>query len=304
MLSILLISYRKNRLSRIFLIVWLIADPFLLSSYFLQKGYRYEDFKPPDRIIQALKQYPNPVRIASIQPRELRSNLLNPFADWLCIKYGIERAGGYEPLCMIDTLQFLTIMEGTGDIKETMWGFRLWGFSRPDFYSLAGVTHIISPQPINNPYLEFIKLDHITMPHFHGGWWQDKPLYLYRNKAVLPRAFILNKIRNETIRPISIGSTSPNRMSFSIDTEKQREVVISESFHPGWVATTGDKEIELRPYMNTFISFKVPPGQQEITLEFRPESFYHGLRLTIAGLLLAVFVLFYHKMFNSASKDT
>jgi uncharacterized membrane protein YfhO len=132
------------------------------------------------------------------------------------------------------------------------------------------------------------------MPHFHGGRWRDKLLYLYKNKTVLPRAFILNQARNETIVPISIGSASLNRMSFSIDTEKQKEVVISETFHPGWVAKTGEEKIQLNPYMNTFISFKVPPGQSEITLEFRPEYFYFGLRLTIIGFLLVILFLIYN----------
>lgn len=289
-----LFFWRKTHLFRILMICWLIIDPLLMSTNVL-RGYHVEDLKPPSKIIGEFNNYGPPVRIAAIQPDDLRDTLLSPFDDWLCIKYGIARVGGYEPLAMLKTLQFLTQLDGTGSISQTMWGFRPWAFARPELYDITGITHIMSFEPINSPRLSFKTQDVISMPHFHGGWWRDKPVYLYENLRVFPRAFFLAEDSRGSVAPITLKYSSANRMHLYFRTNVPGTAIVSESLHPGWMAKEQEKNVALEPFMGNFISWHVPSGEHEIVLEFSPQSLRLGLGFTQSGLILILFVLFYEK---------
>jgi len=299
----LLCLLRGSMIYIIILVCWLIIDPLLLSADILRGEYRIKDLQEPTKIIQELNNYSRPVRIAAIQPENLRDNLLNPFDDWLCIKYKICRAGGYEPLAMLHTLQFLTRMDGTGEINNVMWGFRLWSFARPFLYNIAGVTHLITIRPIDSPHLKFIVRDTFTMPHFHGGWWENQPVYLYENKGAFPRAFFLAEGSEGAISPIAINNTSPNHLHLSFQTKQAGTLVISESFHPGWIATGHDASINLRPFLNEFISFEISEGEHDIKLDFVPRSFILGKRLTQMGLIFIIVVFLYQFYLIRKAKD-
>ncbi|MGD9041323.1 MAG: hypothetical protein PVH82_16915, partial [Desulfobacteraceae bacterium] len=289
-----LFFWRKTNLLRLLIICWLLIDPLLMSTDIL-KGYHREDLKPPSKIIGELNNYGQPARIATFQPEDLRDTLLNPFDDWLCIKYGIARASGYEPLAMLETLQFLTRMDGTGSISQTMWGFRLWAFARPELYDISGVTHIMTFKPISNPRLRFITQDFITMPHFHGGWWRDKPVYLYENLRVFPRAFFIAEDSSGSVASIPLKYSSANRMHLYFRSNNPGTAIVSESLHPGWIAKEQEKTVVLKPFLGNFISWKVPSGEHEIVLEFSPQSLRLGLGLTQFGLILILLILFYEK---------
>ena len=290
--SIGLYAWRKSLPWRLFLFGALVVDPLLFAPEVLT-GYQKSDLRPPARIIAALESYPETVRIATIQPPHLRDDLLNPFDDWLSAAYRIRRAGGYDPLAMLRSLQYLAGMDGTGDIKAAMWGFRPWAFARPALYNIAGITHLVTFEPIEHPRLDPVAQDTITMPHFHGGWWQSQPVYLYQNKGVLPRAFFKAHGSSAPVTAIATEETSPNRLRLQIDTRVPGVVVLSESFHPGWTAVQPSPPIVLQPFLETFISFQVEPGQHDILLEFSPHSYRRGRLLSLAGLVLMGFVLLF-----------
>jgi len=288
--------WRGTMFFKIILIGWLIADPLLFATQVLKENYKLKDFKPPLKIINTLAQITGPVRVATIQPEALRDSLLNPFDDWISFKYGIRRAGGDEPLAMRRTLNFLARMDGTGMIQKAMWGFRLWGFARPDLFNIAGVTHLITFRPMESPQLRFVVRDSITMPHFHGGWWRGQPVYLYENKGALPRAFLWPGSRNNPVRPVEINIVSPNRIQLRVHAGQAGRLVVSESFHPGWRAFSRDKSFKLEPFLNAFISMQVPPGNFEILLDFFPQSLRIGLWLTLAGFMLVILTAVLEKL--------
>jgi hypothetical protein len=252
--------------------------------------------------MQAIKEYPGPVRIGSIQPVSLRAYRLTPLGDWIFIQNKIGRAGGYEPLAMLNTLNFLTRLDGTLPISETMWAFRLFDFARPHLYNLAGITHLITFKPIVNSHLKFKTRDTITMPNFCGGWWKEKPVYLYENVSVLPRAFFVSEVSKDRISPVGIKYVSADQRYIYIHTKQPGNIIISESFHPGWVAKEKDKTIPVKPFMKTFISIHVPAGEHAITLEFAPRSFRLGLHFTQTGLFLILFILLFQKRLARIAK--
>jgi len=295
--------WKGTRFIQIVLTCWLIVDPILVASSGILIGYHKKDLKPPLKIIRAIRKHAGPVRIGSIQPVNLRPYRLTPLGDWIFVQNKIGRAGGYEPLAMLHTLQFLTQLDGTLPISGTMWSFRLFDFARPDLYNLAGITHVITFKPIRSPGLKFKTQDTITMPNFCGGWWKEKPVYLYENVNVFPRAFFVTEGSKGPVIPVGVKHVSPDRRYIYIHTKQPGTIIISESFHPGWIAIEHGKPIPLQPFLNTFISCNVPAGEHEIMLDFAPQSFSLGLRFTQIGLFLILFTLLFQKWLYKISHE-
>ncbi len=63
-------------------------------------------------------------------------------------------------------------------------------------------------------------------------------------------------------------------------------LVISESFHPGWIATAEGKQQTIVRVNGDFMGCVVGPGQAELRLDFRPSSLIAGQRLSAFGLSL------------------
>jgi len=142
------------------------------------------------------------------------------------------------------------------------------------------------------------------MPNFCGGWWREKPVYLYENVNVLPRAFFVSEGSKGRIVPVGVKYVSPDRRYIYIHTKQPGTIIVSESFHPGWIAKENDKSIPLKPFLNTFISCHVSAGEHEVMLNFAPNSFRLGLRFTQTGLFLILFILLLQKWFPQISKKT
>jgi len=286
------LGYRKTWLKTL-LVFWLILDPILIAPDILTV-YDFDKIKLPEKILQEIKRHPGPARVATLQPRRLWGSRLTPIDDWTFVQEKISRVGGYDPLAMRDTLTFLTRLEGSSPtLQSSMWAFRLWGFGNPGLFNMAGVTHVVSLEPLAYPGLEFVIKDTVSMPDFQGGRWENAPLYLYKNQKALPRSFFIKNKRIPKGYFLQYQRISPDVMVLRIETHDPGTVVVAESFHPGWVATLKTGEIiKLKPYRDALLSFEVNSGRREIRLEFSPESYRSGLRLTWIGLILSLFMLF------------
>ncbi len=275
------------------LLCWLVIDPLLIAPNILN-GYRIQDIKPPVGIIEPLENYEGPVRAAFIQPVHLRNNVISPLEDWVFTSNRIGRAGGYDPLTLRRTLNFLGKMDGTDEeVKDTFWGFRLFGFSRPRLYNLAGVTHLLTTTPLSNPQLNFVAADQFTAPDFHGGWWRKQDMYLYENTSVLPRAIFMPDNFTGEVMPVALKADTVNRRKLELESSVPGTVVLTESFHPGWIALEKGAPLVITPFVDTFISFKVSAGRHRVNLEFLPLSYTIGRSLSVIGIIMVVFLYGY-----------
>jgi len=284
---------QKQRFWRWPLLCWLIIDPLLIAPAVLN-GYRVQDIEPPGGIIKPLKDYPEPARVAFIQPDHLRDNLISPIEDWVFTKNRIGRAGGYEPLALWRTLNFLGKMDATDEtISDTFWGFRLFGFDRPRLYNLAGITHLLTTTPLSNPQLNFIAADPLDAPDFHGGWWRNQEIYLYENTSVLSRAFFMPDNFTGDVTPVALKTDSVNRRQLELEPNVPGTVILSESFHPGWIGMEKGAPLVIKPFVDMFISFRVAAGHHLVTLDFLPHSYRLGRWFSVAGIILVTFLYGY-----------
>lgn len=79
-----------------------------------------------------------------------------------------------------------------------------------------------------------------------------------------------------------------NSVLLKIDAEKQSWMEISSIFYPGWKATLDGKPIELLGVNGIFLGVYLPVGVHDFSLEYKPDSYYAGLSVTVfllAGLI-------------------
>lgn len=81
---------------------------------------------------------------------------------------------------------------------------------------------------------------------------------------------------------------TPNRLSYAMRARGPGILVVNQRWDPGWRSADGRPVVPRRG----LISVRVTPGDDEVTLYYRPPLFFPGLALTAAGLLVCV-LLFY-----------
>lgn len=84
----------------------------------------------------------------------------------------------------------------------------------------------------------------------------------------------------------------PGEIRLTVTTPTQQLLVVSETFHPGWLATVDGTETRMLRAYGDFMALVVPAGKHRVVLRFEPKSFSQGRVLSIAGLcVLAVALL-------------
>jgi hypothetical protein len=81
----------------------------------------------------------------------------------------------------------------------------------------------------------------------------------------------------------------PDEMKYSVESEKGGVLVFSEVYYPGWTATVDGQEVELGRVNYALRALRVPAGQHEVVLTFRPKTLTltNGVAYAmIAGMLL------------------
>ena len=177
--------------------------------------------------------------------------------------------------------------------------------------SMLNGKYIVSQQKYNHPSLT------------HLGEDERQGLHVFRNESVLPRAFFvgqsrviedgverLNYLNSLEFNPQEIAVLeepleqsiaapdsnsqaevthfSPNKLMLDVSTNQTALLVLSEVYYPkGWKATLESGE-ELKIYKTNHIlrSMVVPAGQNTITLEFKPQTYYSGITISWIGWII------------------
>ncbi|MFP4475186.1 MAG: YfhO family protein [Desulfatibacillaceae bacterium] len=272
------------RAAAIFLVV-LVLDPLLLSPNILEAGYE-EEHTPPQNIARALEPFRDVGRVAVMQPEVLRDNLTSPLPDWFFVENRIGRVGGYEPMGMLHSLQFITRLDGTPPISGMTWGMRPFTFASPELYDLAGVSHVSSLTPMERPELLPVVRDVVTMRSYRGGWWRDAELHLYRNTGALPRAYFLTD--DGEVGSVGYVPESTDARKVYVKTDKPGRLVLAESWHPGWRASVKGNQATVEMFLDTFVSVRLPPGEHDVQLVFDPSSWRTGLLVSWLAVMVVL----------------
>jgi hypothetical protein len=83
----------------------------------------------------------------------------------------------------------------------------------------------------------------------------------------------------------------PGRIVVHTDALAPRLLVLTERFHAGWRATSGDRTWPVRRVDGDYLACVVDAGSYDVTLTFAPDSAKEGWVATIVGLLVVVAVV-------------
>ena len=218
----------------------------------------------------------------------------NKYSYW-----NIESIGGYRP---IKLRNYQDLMDAGG-------------FSKPKILNMLNVKYILTNMKINNP--QFTKINEVSG--------------LYENTKVLPKAWIVGKIKNvnsqrESLMEILLSGFNPqntavvnnytdSQLPLYADGEVQVKsrtenmielvstsntgglLVLSEMYYgPGWKATVNGKEVPIFQTNHILRSVRIPKGNSEIVFEYDISSWKTTKilsRVSFLSLLLALGILFW-----------
>ncbi|MGB9612655.1 MAG: YfhO family protein [Candidatus Margulisiibacteriota bacterium] len=192
-------------------------------------------------------------------------------ANWPVI-YHLYDFSGYESIRPLPLAEF---------IPKNLWGKNL----RKNFKFLShfNVKYIASTKKLNFPELKFL----------YHRYKYGVNLYLYENREVLPRAYLLgeNLKPNLALGEVQIKSYRPNQVLLSAFARRPCFLFLSDSYFPGWKVYVNGQEKKILKAANLFRAVSIPAGKNEIKFIYDPLSFKVGAGISVFCLLLTAYCL-------------
>ena len=214
---------------------------------------------------------------------ELRSN---KYSYW-----NIESIGGYRPIKLRN--------------YEDLMNAR--GFSKPQILNMLNVKYVITKKKINNP--NFVKVNDLDG--------------LYKNINVLPKAWLVGKLKNvksqrESLMETLLTSFNPSKEAIVVDykdteipvnasgkiqilTKKENEIILqvnSETggllvlsevyFKPGWTATVNGLNTEIYQTNHILRSIYVPQGESKVVFLYNDTVFKRSRILSRISFIIVL----------------
>lgn len=288
----------------------LIVLIFLLTIFELYRfAYKFTPFAkisdifPETSTTRFLESGQRPFRIMSTDRRIFNGNTSSV--------YDIEQVSGYDPLYLKAYAQLVTAWQ-SGKVM-----------------SPGSFNRIITPDNFDLPITNFLNVkyvvtfDEITKTGF-AKVFEEGQTKIFENENVLPRAFFVNRViktqdPNEELAKLVDGSFNFKLTATSSDfefqnqnnqtevqvesyhdqsiklrttSEKDAPLVLSNVYYPGWKVFIDGQKAQLLKVNYMFQSVLVPRGSHQVEFKFQPQSFYNGLYLSAAGIVLTIIFLF------------
>ncbi|MEX2028043.1 MAG: YfhO family protein [Candidatus Curtissbacteria bacterium] len=297
LLSIVLVKKLTNKKLYLIIIIFILsaADLFRFS-------YKFTPFSklswifPETQTLKFLQGQEKPFRIMTTDRR-----ILHPNSQ---AAYALESVDGYDPLYLSDYSKYISTLQSQSPNTKP-----------------SSFNRIITPQKYDSKLSDLLNvkyvvtLDNLENPNFVKVF-EEGETKTYLNKKALPRAFFVNSVVNQSDEVTELTTLLDNsfdltktatsrNFSFpdqiingnaqvvsyrdsSIDikttADKTAPLILTNIYYPGWRATVDGKEVEIKKADYIFQSILVPAGEHSINFSYRPQSFYNGLYLTLAGL--------------------
>ena len=158
--------------------------------------------------------------------------------------------------------------------------------------------------------------------------YQKPPWQIYRNNDALPRffltdSFVVEKDKEKIISrlyddkrnaktvileedlniPIQKGKGkvklikySPNKINFSVDTQSNNILFMSDNFFPGWTVFIDDNVGRIYRANYSFRAVPVPKGKHTVIFSYNPKPFYIGATVTLATIMVIMLYIAINRM--------
>jgi hypothetical protein len=148
--------------------------------------------------------------------------------------------------------------------------------------SMANVKYIISPAPIISDQLTLLPSTYRETLNNWQNWSFEKklvfflkgeyfgqPLYIYENKGVLPRFYL---IKNDQViaNAVQVKKYSPDEIELRVGATTDSKLVISINYYPFWHAEVDNQKVQLDKYLDSFMELDIRKGGHDINLKYNP----------------------------------
>ncbi len=115
------------------------------------------------------------------------------------------------------------------------------------------------------------------------------------NKNYLPRDFFVDNWQSEKdstkILSTLLDPSFPIKKKIVLEDEVlkrdgEKMYFVSDAYYPGWKAFVDGKETKIYKADFAFRAIKIPKGEHEIKMVYEPQSFYLGLKISLATLII------------------
>jgi hypothetical protein len=93
----------------------------------------------------------------------------------------------------------------------------------------------------------------------------------------------------------------PGHIVIRTKTDQPLELVLRETYHPGWQVTIDGQPAATNKMMNEFLGCSLPSGNHDIRFIFKPASFTYGLYLSAFSVVLSLIIALF---MNNAARQS
>ncbi|MGB9776078.1 MAG: YfhO family protein [Anaerolineae bacterium] len=180
----------------------------------------------------------------------------------------------------------------------------------------------------DTPLLDLLNVKYLLTDQEPDEKWElvyedEGPVRVYRNRNVLPRAFVVYQVEiaknsDESLErlvdehfnfrervileqsplnwdkpaqiPITVPEVrflvyEPNRVLLEVRTEASGILVMTDNYAPGWKAFVDKRAVPIYIANHAFRAVVVPAGQHQVEFVYRPWSFYLGATLSLVTVI-------------------
>lgn len=284
------------------LFAFTILDLFIFSYKFIPFN-KLSTVYPSTLSTEFLQNQKKPFRVMSTDRRIFNPNSQTP--------YKIESVSGYDPLYIKKYAQLYSAL----DLRNSDSNISFNRFITPqnynlNFANLMNVKYILTFDDINNP--NFIKV------------LEEGKTKIYENLNVLNRAFFAESVSKSINSKDELSSLQKiddfkaksysqqfefnggdtegtveyllyedQKFIIKTNTRSKSPLIISNVDYPGWKAYIDGIKTPIKEVNFALQSIIVPKGIHIIEFKYRPESFYYGLAISLAGVLTTLIIFTY-----------
>ena len=102
---------------------------------------------------------------------------------------------------------------------------------------------------------------------------------------------------------VKITNYEPNRINFSVRSDKNNFLVLSEVYYPGWRSYVNGKKAEILRANYILRAIYLPAGNHKVEFVFEPKSYKLGQVITgLSGLFIIIYLAISNLIFKSARR--
>jgi uncharacterized membrane protein YfhO len=91
--------------------------------------------------------------------------------------------------------------------------------------------------------------------------------------------------------PVKLTAYRPNSLELEADVGENGYIIVNDSYFPGWQAKIDGKSTRIFQANHAFRAVRVNAGKHKITMSYKPQAFYLGIRISAVSFFLLTTIL-------------